>query len=69
MNKKSRIAFSRQPGYLLLPRGDPWLSVPALRLVWLYLGFHNKQAFPQISINILQFVRADAKKPLFPMLF
>jgi hypothetical protein len=33
---------------------DPWLSVPALRLVWLYLGFYIKHAFSQMSKEILQ---------------
>jgi hypothetical protein len=35
-NKKAAPPSSKQPGYLLLPQGDPWLSVPASRRVWLF---------------------------------
>jgi hypothetical protein len=36
---KPDCLVTRQPGHLLLPKGDPWLSVPASQQVWLFTGF------------------------------
>ena len=38
LKKKPDHLLPRQPGYLLK---DPWLSVPDLRQVWLYLNLVN----------------------------
>jgi hypothetical protein len=53
--EKNRATFPGNPA-VSSHFGDPWLSVPASRRVWLFLKLQDMRTFGEMSINNLQFI-------------